>query len=112
MKKRRSRQLDDEEPKVVKEMRRNKNKEIEKENKENRKGKRNKKDKKKKRKKIILTIIAIIILVSGVILGVSGHKWTTLAKDMVSNESSIVIDTDGNTIARLRRRKEKIKYFI
>ncbi len=101
MKKRRSRRLEDEEPKAVREMRKNKNKQIEKDNK---KGKRvSKNDKKKRRRKIILTVIAVIILVLGVTLGVSGHTWITLAKDMVSNESSIVIDTDGNTIARLRR---------
>ena len=105
MRKRRSRRLDDEEPKAVKEMKKNKNKQIEKENK---KGKRvSKKDRKKKRKKIILTVIAIIILVLGVTLGVSGHTWITLARDMVTNESSIVIDTDGNTIAKLG--DEKIK---
>ena len=106
MRKGRSRRLDDdEEPKAVREMRKNKNKQIEKDNK---KGKRvSKKDRKKKRKKIILTVIVIIILVLGVSLGVSGHTWITLAKDMVSNESSIVIDTDGNTIAKLG--DEKIK---
>ena len=106
MRKRRSRRLDDdEEPKAVREMRKNKNKQIEKDNK---KGKRvSKKDRKKKRKKIILTIIVVIVLVLGVSLGVSGHTWTTLAKDMVTNESSIVIDTDGNTIAKLG--DEKIK---
>ena len=101
MRKRRSRLQYDEEPKAVKEMRKNKNKQIEKDNK---KGKRvSKKDRKKKRKKIILTTIVVIILVLGVSLGISGHTWTTLAKDMVSNESSIVIDTNGNTIAKLRR---------
>ena len=100
MRKKKSRQMDDEEPKAVREMRKNKNKEIEKENK---KTKRSKKDKKKRRKKIILVVITVIILVVGVILGISAHTWIILAKDMVSNESSIVIDTDGNTIARLRR---------
>ena len=103
MKKRRSKRSDiDEEPKAVREMRKNKDKQIEKENKKNKKGRSSKKDRKKKRKKVILTVIVIIILVLGITLGISGHTWTTLAKDMVSNESSIVIDTDGNTIARLR----------
>ena len=103
MRKRRSRQLEDEEPKAVREMR--KNKQIENNNK---KGKRlSKKDKKKRKRKIILTVIAVIILVLGVTLGVSGHTWITLAKDMVSNESSIVIDTDGNTIAKLGDEKKK-----
>lgn len=102
MKKRRSRQLEDEEPKAVREMKKNKNRQIEKENKKQKK-KLTKKEKKKIRKKIILTIIAVIILIIVIMLGVSAHTWLTLAKDMVSNESSIVVDTDGNTIAKLRR---------
>ena len=112
MKKRRSRQEDDEEPKAVREMRKNKNKQIEQENKNNKKGRRSKKDKKKRRKKIVLTVIVVIILVLGITLGISAHTWTTLAKDMVSNESSIVIDSDGNTIARLgdERKKSNISY--
>ena len=107
MRKRRSRQFEDEEPKAVREMKKNKNKQIEKDNKKGRRGKVSKKEKKRKRKKVILTVIVIIILVLGISLGISGHTWTTLAKDMVSNESSIVIDTDGNTIARLGDEKKK-----
>ena len=112
MSRKRSRHLDeDEEPKAVREMRRNKNKKVEQENR-NKKRKITKKEKKKRRKKVILTVIAIIILVLGVTLGISAHTWTTLAKDMVSNESSIVIDTDGNTIARLgdERKKSNISF--
>ncbi len=111
MRKRRSRHSSnvDEEPKAVREMKKNKNKQLEKENKN---PKKNKIDKKKRKKKIILTIIVIIVLIVGVTLGVSAHTWTTLAKDMVSNESSIVIDTDGNTIAKLgdERIKSNISY--
>ena len=88
----------EEEPKAVREMKKNKNKEIKKENR-----RKNKKEIKKKRKKIILIIIVLTVLTFGIFLGITGHTWTTLAVDMVSNESSIVIDTNGNTIAKLRR---------
>ena len=107
MKKRRSRLQDDEEPKAVREMRKNKNKKEEKTVEESKRRKRSKKDKKKNRKKIILTAMTIIILILGVALGISGHTWTTIAKDMVTNESSIVIDTNGNTIAKLGDEKKK-----
>ena len=50
----------------------------------------------------LLGFIVLIVLTLGIFLGVTGHTWTTLAVDMVSNESSIVIDTNGNTIAKLR----------
>ena len=93
----RKRNQEEEVPKADKEMRKNKNKEMRKENR-----KQTKKKIKRKRKKIIFTIIVLIVLTLGIFLGVTGHTWTTLAVDMVSNESSIVIDTNGNTIAKLR----------
>lgn len=105
MGKRGLKKLDDEEPKAVKEMKKNKKKQIEK---ETRKSKDSKKDKARKRKKVLLILVTLIILISGITLGISANTWITLAKDMVSNESSIVIDSDGNTIAKLRRRKKKI----
>lgn len=98
MRRKGSRRFEDDEPKAVKEMK--KNKKIE-ENSKRRKS--TKKEKKKKRKKIILSVIIVFILILGITLGVSGHTWITLAKDMVSNESSIVIDIECNTIAKLRR---------
>ena len=93
---------EDEEPKAVKEMKKNKNSQINKEIKNSKKKKMTNKEKKRRRKKIILSIVALVILVLGIALGVSANRWTTLAVDMVSNESSIVIDSDGNTIAKLR----------
>ena len=93
---------EDEEPKAVKEMKKNRNKQINNEAKNNRKRKLTKKEKKKRRKKIILSAIVLVILVLGITLGIFANKWTTLAVDMVANESSIVIDSQGNTIAKLR----------
>ena len=80
--------------------------------KEKQKGKkRNRKSKKAKRhqklKKVILILIIIAILILGICLAVSAHTWKTLAKDMLINESSIVKDTDGNTIATLGSEKKK-----
>ena len=100
MKKRSSRQdYEEEVPKAVKKMKKNKNKEIEKENKK----RISKKERNKKRRIIMLGIFITIILILGILLGISGHTWIMLAKDMISNESSIVIDSSGNTIAKLRR---------
>ena len=79
-----------------------KNKKVE-ENKQSKK--RNKKSKKKNKKtkfkKIILILILISILVIGISLGVSAHRWKTLAKEMLTNQNSIVFDIDKNEIAKL-----------
>lgn len=74
--------------------------------------KKNKKSKKqypkKKFKKFILIVILIIILAIGVLLGVSAHRWKTLAKEMLANENSVVLDTHGNEIATLGCEKKNI----
>lgn len=80
--------------------RKEKNKEIEKDN--NTKSKKSKKQSHKKRfKKMILFLCLIIILITGITLGISAHHWKTLAKEMLVNENSVVIDIDGNEIAKL-----------
>ena len=68
--------------------------------------------KSKKIKKIIIIIIIILILVFGIILGVSAHRFKTLAKEMMNNQNSIVIDTDGNTIAKLGSERKNIDISI
>ena len=68
--------------------------------------------KSKKIKKIIIIIIIILILVFGIILGVSAHRFKTLAKEMMNNQNSIVIDTDGNTIAELGSERKNIDISI
>lgn len=66
-------------------------------------GKKNsKKPKRKIIRKIILFIIIIGLIVLGVYLGISAHDWKELVTDMFNNENSVVVDTDGNTIAKLR----------
>ena len=76
----------------------------------NRKGKKNKKAKQKRKiiKKIIIILIIIALIVFGVVLGVSAHNWKELAEAMFNNEHSIVVDTDGNTIAELGNEQKKI----
>ncbi len=92
-----------------------KNKKIEEKNqnkKTNKKknGKSKKKNKKRKLKKLILLIIVSAILVIGITLGISAHRWKTLAKEMLINQNSIVVDMDGNEIATLgcERKNETI----
>ena len=78
-----------------------------------RKQKRKEKNKKRKKFKLILRlIILIIIVICAVKLGISTNRWQKLAHDMLINESSIVIDTKGVTIAELggEKKKEPIKF--
>ncbi len=57
--------------------------------------------KKKKLRRIILIICMITIIVIGVILGISSYKWKKIAKEMIRNENSIVLDISGNKIAQI-----------
>lgn len=59
----------------------------------------------KKIKKIIIFIILISILIFAVVKGISMYKWQTIAKEMISNTNSIIVDKDGNTIATLGSEK-------
>lgn len=97
-------------PDSVKRMRNNKNK---KNNKNAKKIKNDKEISEKKKhpilKKIVLVLICILVLFLIVRLIISTHRWKSLAKDMLLNEGSIVLDSDGNTIASLGSEKGKIK---
>lgn len=92
-----------------------KNKKIE-ENKEieNHSKKKNKKSKKqlqkRKFRKAIFILCLIVIIIIGVVLGISAHRWKTLAQEMLINENSTVIDIDGKEIAQLgcERKNETI----
>lgn len=66
---------------------------------------------KRRVKRIILIIILISILIIGISLGISAHRWKTLAKEMIVNENSVVLDIDGNEIAKIgcERKNEKIE---
>ena len=104
-------------PKAIKNMKKQRlREEIEEDkNKKARHGKRkNNKNfnKKKKIKKIVLITILIIILIGGIILGISAHRWKTLATEMMNNENSIVIDVEGNTIAKLGSERKNIDISI
>lgn len=63
--------------------------------------------KKKNIKKIILIGFLTIILILGITLGISAHQWKSLAKQMIANENSTVIDIDGNEIAKLGNEKKQ-----
>ncbi|MEI3394886.1 MAG: transglycosylase domain-containing protein [Clostridia bacterium] len=66
---------------------------------------------KKKIKIFILVLIVILTLYIGISTAISLNKFKKLIKDMSVNENSIVIDSDGNTIAEIgsEKTKEKIK---
>ena len=115
-KRKKNKSIKDEENYVPKAFQKTKNKrkrennEIEKGNKKKKNEETKRKPQKKKLKRIILIIIIIAILVIGVTLGISAHHWKTLAKEMLANENSIVIDIDGKEIAQLgcERKNETI----
>ena len=48
--------------------------------------------KKYKIRKIIIIIIILAILIFGIMLGISAHTWKTIAQEMMNNQNSIVID--------------------
>ena len=50
----------------------------------------------------------IIVIFLGVYLGISANTWKTLAKDMISNEHSVVKSLDGNVIATLGTQRKNI----
>ena len=66
------------------------------------------KPKKKKLKKLILFLILIALIIFGISLGVSAHNWKELVTDMFNNKNSIVVNTDGNTIAELGSEQKKL----
>ena len=69
-----------------------------------------KKETKKKIKSVILIICMIAIIVAGILLGISAQRWKKLAREMIANENSIVLDIKGNEIAKLgcERKNKKI----
>lgn len=71
-----------------------------------------KKKRNKKIRKIILLFLVILILFLTVKIAISTHRWKMLANDMLVNEHSVIIDSDGNVIATLgdEKKKEKISY--
>lgn len=67
-----------------------------------------KRARKKLRKKIILILIVIALIIIGIMLAISAHTWKSLSKDMFNNKNSIVVDSDGNTIATLGSEQKKL----
>ena len=93
-KKKNKKSTEDQLPKAVKEMK----KELE---------KTEKKKSKKKLKRILFFLVSIIIITISINLGISTHRWKTLAQDMKINQNSVVKDIAGNIIANLGSEKKK-----
>ena len=115
------REQEDEIPKSVLKMKRDKerreeaekNKNVSNNKKRGRKSKEQikneKKEKRKKfRRKLILVIILVALIVLGISLGVSAYSWKQLTKDMFLNENSVVVDTSGEVIATLGSEQKKL----
>ena len=58
-------------------------------------------------RKIVKILIIGIIIFLIIRLAITTHRWKKLAKDMLANENSVVLDIDGNIIAKIG--EEKIK---
>ena len=69
-----------------------------------------KKQKNKKLKRFIILAIIILLIIAGIFLAISAVRWRNLAADMLINENSVVLDEDGNEIAKLgsERKQKKI----
>ena len=50
-----------------------------------------------------------IIIISGISLAVSGHSWRKIAKEMLVNENSVIVDSDDNELAVLGSERKQIK---
>ena len=67
-----------------------------------------KKARKKLRRKVILILIIIALITIGIVLGISAHNWKMLSKDMFNNKNSVVLDNDGEIIAKLGVEQKKV----
>lgn len=106
---------EDEVPKAIKNLKKERLKQEKLDSKKSKKQKNkkmSKKEKKKKIKKIIIISIVVLILVVGIFLGISAFQWKGLMTDMFENENSIVIDSEGKTIATLGSERKNIKVDI
>ena len=79
---------------------------------ENKKSRRGKTNKNKKVKKIIISLIVLLVIVIGITLATSAVKWRNIAEDMLINENSIVLDNNGNELAKLGSERKQIKIDI
>lgn len=99
-------------PKSVREMQKDKSSKKENKSKKNSKKDRKLKNKlplKKRIKRFILIILAIIFVAIIINTIIGAFRWKQLTVDMFTNECSKVIDTSGNVIAELGSERKKIK---
>ena len=124
----RRRMQDDEIPKSVLKMRQEKERREETERNRRAKGKREEENKKgqvkrskskskqdkqynprkKTIKKVILFIIVAALITFGILMAISAFTWKEIAEDMFNNENSVVVDTTGETIAKLGVEQKKM----
>ena len=66
---------------------------------------------KRKNKRIILNLLLLILVIIGlgIYTAISINNWKKIVQEMSKNETSIVKDTDGNTIAEIGGEKAKNK---
>lgn len=103
-----AKRMEEEIPKSVLKMKKDKEKREKEEAKKNSKNKKEIRNKKKIFKKIILFLFFILLITISIALGVSAYNWKKLAVEMFNNEHSVVVDTDGNVIAELGNEQKKI----
>lgn len=100
MKKEKKKKQNKEDEKYVPKAFRKDRERVEKKSKKDKKDQKKKENKKKLRRSILI-ICMIAIILAGIFLGISAKRWKKLAREMIANENSIVLDTNGNEIAKL-----------
>lgn len=64
------------------------------------------------KKRIVIAIVVILILLVAIWLGIITNQWKTLAKEMVIDENSTVLNTNGDEIAKLGSQRKHINVSI
>lgn len=67
---------------------------------------------KKKFTKLVFIFLVILLLFFIIKTSISTYRWKIIVTDMLLNENSVIIDSDGNIVATLgdEKKKEKISY--
>lgn len=66
----------------------------------------------KKIRKVVIILSLILIIVFAVKTAFSVHNWQTIAQEMITNEPSEVLDSEGNVIAEIgyERKRKNVDY--
>lgn len=61
-----------------------------------------------KNKKKIIIVLALIIIITGVIFAIQANKWKKIVQAMSLQKNSVILDSEGNEVAKVGEQKKKI----